>query len=101
VPTAVNQVNVQSRLVLGEITSYVQTFSMPPAYWDAIVYELAISLGPSFEREASTTLIGLWKAAIKAVQVNNIQSPRLASDSPSQPMGGGRPDFNFLDGLTR
>lgn len=100
-PTAVNQVRVQSRLVLGELTSYDQSFSMPPSYWDAIVYELAISLGPSFEREASATLIALWKAAIKAVQVNNVQSPRLASDSPSQPLGNGRPDFNFLDGLTR
>lgn len=101
VPTAAHQVNVQTRQVLGEITSYAQTFSMPPAYWDLIVYELAISLAPSFEREPSATLLGLWKAAIKAVQVNNIQSPRLASDSPSQPAGGGRPDFNFLDGLTR
>lgn len=101
VPTASHQVNVQSRLVLGEYTAFDQSFTMPPAYWDLIVYELAISIGPSFEREASSTLIGLWKASIKAAQVNNITSPRLASDAPSQPNGGGRPDFNFLDGLSR
>lgn len=100
VPTASHQVNVQSRLVLGEYTTYAQNFSMPPAYWDAIVYELAISIGPSFEREASATLIGLWKASIKTVQSNNISSPRLATDAPSQ-SGSSRPDFNFLDGLTR
>jgi hypothetical protein len=101
VPTASYQVRVQTRLVLGEITTYDQNFSMPPAYWDLLVYELAISLGPSFEREASASLIGLWKASIKAAQVNNISSPRLASDAPSQSTGSGRPDFNFLDGLTR
>jgi hypothetical protein len=101
VPTASHQVRLQTREVLAELTAYNQSFTMPPAYWDLIVYELAISIGPSFEREASATLIGLWKAAIKAVQVNNISSPRLANDAPSQTNGAGRPDFNFLDGLTR
>lgn len=100
VPTASHQVNIETRQVLSEYTSYAQTFSMPPAYWDAIVYELAISLGPSFEREPSQVLVSLWKAAIKAVQVNNISSPRLATDAPAG-TGSGRPDFSFLDGLTR
>lgn len=101
VPTASHQVRVESRLVLGEITSFNQDFSMPPAYWDLMIYELAISLAPSFKSEPTPTLLGLWKAANKAVQVNNISSPRLASDAPTQTNGGGRPDFNFLDGLTR
>ncbi len=100
-PTASYQINLQSRQVLGEFRDYANAFSMPPAYWDAIVYELAISLAPSFARPASAELLALWKTSIKAVQVNNISSPRLASDSPSQGNGGGRPDFNFLDGLTR
>jgi hypothetical protein len=95
-----HQVNVQTRQILGEFATYAGAFSMPPAYWDAIVYELAISIGPSFEREASSTLIGLWKASIKAIQVNNISSPRLVSDAPSQG-GSGAPDFNFLNGLNR
>lgn len=101
VPTTSHQVRVESRQVLGEITAYDANFSMPPAYWDLIVYELAISLAPSFERSASPELLALWKASIKAAQVNNISSPRLASDAPTQPTGQGRPDFNFLDGLNR
>lgn len=102
VPTASHEVRLQSRLVLTEYMDTSQSFSMPPAYWDLIVYELAISIAPSFEREPSSTLLALWKAAIKAVQVNNIASPRLASDSPSSNINGaGRTDFNFLDGLTR
>jgi hypothetical protein len=104
VPTASHQVRLETRQVLGEFTAFSGTggtFSMPPAYWDLIVYELAITCAPSFEREPSQTMLGLWKAANKAVQGNNIQSPRLASDSPTQSNGSGRPDFNFLDGLTR
>lgn len=101
VPTASHQVRLQTRQVLGEFSAYDAAFTMPPAYWDLIVYELAISIGPGFQREASGNLIGLWKAANKAVQVNNISSPRLASDSPTQANGSGRPDFNFLDGLIR
>jgi hypothetical protein len=100
-PTASYQVRVQSRLVLGEYTGYTDSFTMPPAYWDLIVYELAISLCPGFKTSASPELIAGWKAANKAVQVNNISSPRLASDSPSQSGVGGRPDFNFLTGLSR
>ena len=101
VPTASHQVRLQSRLVLSEYTGAGQRFTMPPAYWDLIVYELAISIAPGFERTPSDILLALWRAAIKAVQVNNISSPRLASDSPSQSRGGSRPDFNFLDGLSR
>lgn len=101
VPTASHQVRLQTRAVLGEFTAYNQSFTMPPAYWDLIVYDLACSISPSFECEPSPTLLGLRQKALKAVQVNNILSPRLASDAPSQPSGQGRPDFNFLDGLTR
>jgi len=100
-PTASYQVRVQSRLVLGQYTGYADSFTMPPAYWDLIVYELAISLCPGFHTSASSELIAGYKAANKAVQVNNISSPRLASDSPSQGSGSGCPDFNFLTGLSR
>lgn len=100
-PTAEHQINLQSRQVLGEYTSVTDDFTMPPAYWDLIVYELAISLAPSFGLEPNQILLAGQKAALKAVQVNNVKSPRLASDSPSQVSGSGRPDFNFLDGLSR
>ena len=100
VPTAVNDVRIQMPLVLGEYTTYAQTFSMPPGYWDAIVYTLAKSLCPMFQVSWTPDLQTLWMAAIKAIQVNNISSPRLASDSPSQSVASRcRPDFNFLTGL--
>ena len=100
-PTASHQVRVQSRLVLAEYASVTDEFSMPPAYWDLIVYELAISISPSFGLQPNQVLVEGRREALKAVQVNNISSPRLQSDSPSQQGENGRPDFSFLDGLTR
>lgn len=101
VPTASHQVRIETRQVLSEMTAYNTSYSMPPAYWDLTICELAITICPSFEREPSPTLLGMFKTAQKAVMVNNISSPRLASDAPSQNSGSARPDFNFLDGLTR
>jgi hypothetical protein len=101
VPTASHFVRIQTRVVLGEYTAYTAAFTMPPAYWDLVVYDLAVSLCPSFEVEPTASLVALRQKALKAVQVNNIQSPRLASDAPSQSGRGGPTDFSFLTGLTR
>src|ERR1019366_5954601 len=59
VPTASHQVRLQSRLVLGEYTAYSNAFTMPPAYWDLIVCELAITLAPGFRTESSQTLLAM------------------------------------------
>lgn len=100
VPTAVNNVLIQQRMVITQVTSYNQSFSMPPAYWDAIVYPLAVSLCPSYEKQAGADLIKLAMDSVKAIQANNLRSPRLASDAPSQSSTQrARPDFSFLTGL--
>lgn len=102
IPTAVNDVRLEMRTVLAQVTGYGTTVNLPPAYWDAIVYPLAISLCPSFERSASPELLELNRQAIKAIQANNMNSPRLVSDAPSQNSPNRtRPDFNFLTGFGR
>lgn len=102
VPVAANNVIIQQRTVIAEITTYATNFTMPPGYWDAIVYPLAVSLCPSFERQASADLLRLSAQAIKTVQSNNISSTRLVSDAPTQSgQNNARPDFNFLNGLSR
>lgn len=100
-PTASHQISLESRQVLTEFQAITDDFTMPPGYWDLIVYELAISLAPSYGKTPDQILLAGRQAALKAVQVNNITSPRLASDSPSGSGGGSRPDFNFLSGLCR
>jgi hypothetical protein len=100
VPSTVNDVRIESRIVVSQLTAYGDTFSMPPGYWDAIVYSLAEAICPMFKRVWTPLLQSLLAKAIKAIQVNNISSPRLASDSPSQSVSSRcRPDFSFLTGL--
>jgi len=100
IPTAVNDVRLQMRSVLAEVTNYNQAFSLPPGYWSLVVYDLADSIGSLFDRPSSPDLQRRLATARKAVESNNITSPRMASDSPTQrSTQRSRPDFNFLTGM--
>ena len=102
IDTVTADFQLQSRLVLTEATSYSQDFTMPPGYWDLIVYDLADSIAEMFGRSSTPDLLRKLGIARKAVQVNNMQSPRLSSDAPSSRGNNeARPDFNFLTGLSQ
>lgn len=102
IPVAVNNVRLEMWSVLGQMTNYNQFFTMPPGYWDLVIFELAVDISPSFERPVSPDLRLNFMKAQKAVEGNNIYSPRLKSDAPSQvSVNRARPDFNFLNGLSR
>jgi len=96
VPNAVNNVLIQQRSVIGEITTPAQTFSMPPGYWDAIVYTLSIAISPSFERQVSPDLRQLQMESIRGVQSNNIKSPKADTGDSGMPGVGGRGGFNYV-----
>lgn len=98
IPTGANSLIIQSRIVLTQITGYNSPFTLPPGYWDAIVYPLAVSLCPAFERQASADLLRLSMESIKAVQGNNIKSPRGQTGDAGMPGVGNRGDFNYLSG---
>lgn len=99
VPTAANNILVQSRIILTEITTYNQAFTLPPGYWDATVYALAESLCPMFTKEPSPTLLRLKAEAIRNVESNNISSPRGTVADAGMPGTGVRGGFNYLSGL--
>lgn len=100
IPTQINDVLIESRTVIGQITDYAQTFSMPPAYWDMIICELAITLAPSFGKEPSNTLLGMLRAAKKAVQGLNVASPTGITGDAGMPGVGRRgSDFNYYTAL--
>jgi hypothetical protein len=101
IPTAANDLRIQTRLILAQFTQYTDQFSMPPAYWDAIVYPLAISLCPSYERTASAELIQLSRESIKAIQVNNIASPRGVTGDAGMPGVGKHGNFNYVSGMPK
>ena len=85
VPNITNNVLLQLRTVIGEITDTSQTFTMPPAYWDWIVYKTAIAIAPSFERQVSPDLRGLMNEAERAVLGNNVKSPRGQTGDAGMP----------------
>lgn len=99
IPQQQNGMRLQMAYVLPEITAYDQQFSMPPAYWDAIVYPLAISLCPSFKTEASSDLLRLGAQSLKAIETNNIASPRASTADAGMPGNNRRGGFNYYSGL--
>ncbi len=96
VPNHVNGVLIQTRGVIGQMPTAAATFTMPPGYWDCIAYTLAIALCPSFERQASPELVGLQKDALRAVQSNNIFSPKADTGDAGMPGVGSRGGFNYV-----
>lgn len=99
IPSAANNLLLQYRTVLAEITNYNQPFTLPPGYWDAIVYPLAVSICPSFERQATPDLVRLAAEALKAIEVNNNKSPRGTTGDAGMPGVGNRGDFNYYSGM--
>jgi len=100
IPTQQNPLLLQIPLVLAQVTAPSNQFSMPPGYWDAIVYSLAEAMGPMFNVPISADLLRLKAAAIKAIQSNNVQSPRGKTADAGMPglqQRGG--DFNYISGL--
>ncbi len=99
IPTTTNNVLIQSRTVLKQITNYGQSILLPPGYWNAIVYCLAESIGPMFERPISSDLLRLKQEAMKVLQTNNIHSPRGTTGDAGMPGMGRRGDFNYYSGM--
>ena len=76
------------------------TVCLPPGYLDAIVYSLAISLGPSFDRPISPDLRELCRAAVQKIVGPNTASPKISTQDSGMPDAGKqKPYFNWLTGL--
>lgn len=101
VPDAVNNVLLQMRTVFSEMTAYNSSFSMPPGYWNLTVYELAIEIAPSFERQVGPDLEKRYQRALKAVGGNNIKSPRGDTADAGMPGTGEAGGFDYYSGTTR
>lgn len=101
VPNAVNNVLLQLRGVITELTTPAQTFTMPPAYWDLIIYTLAIAISPSFDRPVTPDLRQLQMEAIRTVQGNNVKSPRGATGDAGMPGVSRGGLFDYYSGQPR
>jgi hypothetical protein len=98
VPTQANQIRLQMRTVLAQVTAYNQSFSMPPGYWDLLVRELAIDIAPMYGVPVSADMREGWQRALKAVTSNNIASPRGSTADAGMPGVNTRGGFSYVSG---
>jgi hypothetical protein len=96
VPTVAYPLELEIWRVLSQL-QLADAFSMPPAYMDWIVYELARSLAPSFDADWTPLLEGLRKEAAALVIAPNIGSPRLGTCDAGIPgkRAGNRSNYNY------
>lgn len=98
--TLVNPVRLEAWNSIAQPIASTSTLALPPGYWDATVFSLARKMCPTFNKPFSPDLKEMWNQAMRIIEANNNQPPRLNLDigSPNSRKGG-RPDFNFLTGL--
>lgn len=86
---------------LADITSLTQQFFLPQGYEDAVTYQLAVSLCPSYGRPLDQTLLGLATNAKLKIQNRNSYSPKIQTRDSGIPRGNrGGTLFNWLNGTT-
>ncbi len=70
-------------------------------YWEALVMSLALALSSSFGVQPSPILVARQAAAMRIIFDNNDAAPRTTTNSgmPGTAQTG-RPDFNFLTGMS-
>jgi hypothetical protein len=98
--TVANPVRLEMWNSLAQALSLNSVLGFPQGYWDAIVYDLAVRLCPSFEKGVPPDLREQWNRAMRIIEANNDEPPRIDTDSgmPNSRKGG-RPDWNFLTGM--
>jgi hypothetical protein len=70
-----------SDLPLTTLTALSDTVSFPPAYNEAITYNLALRLGPAYGQEPTPTMVAIAHESKQALQKRNLRPPFLASDA--------------------
>lgn len=53
--------------------------NLPPEYWDALVWTLAVRLAPSYGQEASPTAVANARAALTTIRTANLRVPTLGT----------------------
>ena len=95
-----NPVRLEMWNSIAQPISSQSKLALPPGYWDATVLSLARKLCPVFNKPFSADLKEMWNHAMRIIEANNAEPPRIETDigTPNSRKGG-RPDFNFLTGL--
>ena len=100
VPSAVYQVALYTPLAISQFTAITQTLSLPPGYYRALVYNLAIELAPEFDREPSDVVVAIAEIAKSNIKRANVRPNALRpTDALIQTNHGG--DFDWMLGEIR
>lgn len=103
VPTTAYPVQLEIWTTLSQFTA-LETFSLPPAYWDAVVWSLAETLLPStaanLTPSAQQQIIMFAAKARDAIKVLNEQAPRISTGGDGLPTGTNKPSFDWRTGFS-
>jgi hypothetical protein len=99
VPTVNYPIELVTWILLSQL-ALTDSFCFPPGYLDAVVYSLALSISPSFQRPISPDLRELCRQAVQRIMGPNTASPTIATQDAGMPDAGKqKPYFNWLSGL--
>lgn len=77
VPTSQYEIHITVKDTLAAFTSLTQSISLPPEYFEALVYNLAGRLRPSYQLPPDPTITALAQASLATIKNANVQLPIL------------------------
>lgn len=98
IPDAAYVIQLWRRVLLSQITTVTNTFSLPPGYWDAIVRTLAENIAPAYNVQVPRDLTAKAAEARALIFANNIVIPSLQTCDSGMPSSGGSGGFNWMTG---
>ena len=99
VPTVAYPLELELWGLLTQIPNLTYVFDMPPAYYNAVMYSLALMLAGPFRAPIGQTTIKAAQLALVAVENMNSAPPSMStSDSGIPKAERNRPTFNYHTG---
>lgn len=98
VPATAYPITVWRRVLLTQVTTVTDTFSLPPGYWDAIVRTLAEDLAPAYNVPVPASLAMKAAEARSIVWANNIVVPSIVTRDSGMPCAGSGGGYSYLTG---
>lgn len=76
-PGSMYELHIIVKSPLGSFVSLTQTVNLPPEYNEALLYNLAARLRPSYQLAPDPSIIALAEAALNVIKNENAQVPML------------------------
>lgn len=102
VPTVAYGVRLETWGVLTGFATTGTAFSMPPGYFDAVRYNLALRLAPEWRKSVPPEVERMARKTKAAIYAMNTSAPRIPTRDAGVPgSGGNRSNWNWHTGQTR